>query len=101
MRIEVYLVLAAAMVGIGVGTALSRRNMISIIMSIITAGSGAMIAMATLGHGSDQEKNDGMLFAMVLGAILLVLMVVGCALAYRRFMSTGTTNIGDGNQLRH
>ncbi len=100
MQIEVYLVLAATLVGIGLGSALSRRNIIAIVMSITTAGTGALIAMATLGHGADKQ-NDGMLFALVLGAVLLVLMVLGCALAYRRFMATGNTNIGDGNQLRH
>jgi NADH:ubiquinone oxidoreductase subunit K len=100
MQVEVYLVLSATLVGIGLGSALSRRNIISIVMSIITAGMGALIAMATLGHG-DAKNNDGMLFAMVLGAVLLVSMVLGCALAYRRFMSTGTTNISDANELRH
>lgn len=100
MPIEVYLVLSATLVGIGLGSALSRRNILSIVMSIVTAGAGALIAMATLGHDAESQ-NDGMLFALVLGAVLLVLMVLGCSLAYRRFMASGTTNIGDGNRLRH
>ena len=100
MPIEIYLILAATLVGIGIGSALSRRNIIAIVMSITTAGAGALIAMATLGHDTDKQ-NDGLLFALVLGAVLMVLMVLGCALAYRRFMSTGTTNIGDRNELRH
>ncbi|MBI3543993.1 MAG: NADH-quinone oxidoreductase subunit K [Deltaproteobacteria bacterium] len=100
MQVEVYLILSATLVGIGIGSALSRRNIISIVVAVITAGTGALIAMATVGHGSDTH-DDGMLFAMVLGAILLVLMTLGCALAYRRFMSTGTTNISDANELRH
>lgn len=100
MQIKIYLILAAALVGIGIGSALSKRNMISLIMAITTAGTGALIAMATLGY-ENEKQNDGLLFALVLGASLLILIVMGCALAYRRFMSNGTTNIGDGNQLRH
>lgn len=100
MQIEVYLILSALLLGLGIGSALSRRNMISIIMAITTAGTGALIAMATLAHESDKQ-NDGLLFALVLGAVLLILIVMGCALTYRRFMSSGTTNIGDGNELRH
>lgn len=100
MRIEVYLVLAAALVGIGLGSALSRRNIISIVMAIMTAGAGALIAMVTIGRGAERQ-NDALLFAMVLGAVLFVLMVLGCAMVYRRYMSTGTTDIGDGNKLRH
>lgn len=101
MHIEIYLLLSSALVGIGIGSALSRKNMISIVMSIVTAGAGAMIAMATLGRGDSQAHDDGLLFSMVLGAVLLVMVVLGCALSYRRFMSSGTANIGDGNQLRH
>ena len=100
MQIEVYLALAAILVGLGLGSAISRRNIIAIVMAIVTAGSGALIAMATIGRESE-AKNDGLLFALVLGAVLLVLMVLGCALAYRRYISAGTTNIGDGNRLRH
>lgn len=100
MQTEVYLILSSLLAGIGIGSALSRRNIISLVMAIITAGSGAMIAMATLDH-LDNKTSDGMLFALVLSAVLLVLMVLGCALAYRRFMSTGTTNISDANELRH
>jgi NADH:ubiquinone oxidoreductase subunit K len=97
---QVYLLLSAALVGIGLGSALSRSNIISIVMSIVTAGLGALVAMATLDRHS-RGHNDGMLFALCWGAVLLALMVLGCALAYRRYMSSGTTNIGDGNQLRH
>jgi len=100
MQAEYYLILSAALVGIGIGSALSRRNIISIVMSITTAGLGALVAMASLDRQL-ANANDGMLFALCLGAVLLIFIVLGCALAYRRFMATGTTNIGDGNELRH
>lgn len=100
MPIEHYLILSAALLGIGVGAALYRGNIISIVMSITTAGAGALIAMATL-DGTSETAKDGTLFALCMGAILLVYIVLGCTLAYRRFMSSGATNIGEENKLRH
>ena len=100
MLIKYYLILSAALVGIGIGAALSRRNLIAIIMSISTAACGVLIAMATL----DREtvgSAEGMLFALCLGVVLLIMITLWCALAYRRYISSGATNIDDGNQLRH
>lgn len=100
MRIEYYLVLAATLVGIGIGSALSRSNLISIVMSIVTAGAGAVIAMAAF-ERQTPKNDDAKLFALCLGATLMIMIVLGCALAYRRFMASSTTDISDGNQLRH
>lgn len=100
MPTEHYLILSAALVGIGVGSALYRRNIISIVMSIVTAGTGAVIAMVALDAPSNANK-DGMLFALCISAVLLIYIVMGCSLAYRRFMSSGVTDIDDGNKLRH
>lgn len=100
MQVEHYLILSAALVGIGVGSALYRNNIISIVMSVTTSGLGALVAMAALDNNPSAQK-DGMLFALCIGAVLLIYIVMGCSLAYRRYMSSGATNIGEANQLRH
>jgi NADH:ubiquinone oxidoreductase subunit K len=100
MYVEFYLVLSAALVGIGLGSALYRRNLIAITMSIVTAGAGAVVAMTVLDQGA-KGKTDGLLFALSLGSMLIIVFVLGCALAYRRYMATGITNVSDGNELRH
>jgi NADH:ubiquinone oxidoreductase subunit K len=104
MPIEFYLVLSAALVGIGIGAALSRRNLIAIVMALTTSGLGALVAMAALnqynGNQGDGSK-DGMLFAFCIGAILLVQIVLGCVLTYRRYIASGATNVDDGNELRY
>jgi NADH:ubiquinone oxidoreductase subunit K len=101
MQIEIYVILAAVLIGIGVGSALSRRNIISVVMAVATAGAGTLIAMATVGRESEAQQNDGMLFALVLGAVILVTIVLGCALAYRRYVSAKVTDVGAGNRLRY
>ena len=98
MHAELHLVVAAALVGLGIGSALSRRNIIAIIMAIVTSGSGAILAMAALSH---RGGGDALLFALVLGAVLLALVATGCALAYRRHLSQETAEIDAGNELRH
>jgi NADH:ubiquinone oxidoreductase subunit K len=100
MQIEFYLALAATLVGVGIGSALSRRNILAVVMSIVIAGTGAVIAMSTFDFRAGRYS-DGMLFALCLGIILLVFVVLGCVLAYRRFCANGTTSISERNQLRH
>lgn len=100
MDVELHLVLSATLFAIGVGSALSKRNLISIIMAICTAGLGAIIALAALDRQTTRD-NDGILFAFCLGGVLLAWIILGGVLAYRRFVVSGSTNIDDDNELRH
>lgn len=101
MPVEFYVVLAVIMLGIGAGTVLSRRNLVSAIFGLVTCGLGAVVAMAAFNAGRPNEGTDGMLFALCIAVVLMVFVVLGCALMYRRHLSEGTTDVTEGNRLRH
>ncbi|MEW6057427.1 MAG: NADH-quinone oxidoreductase subunit K [Bdellovibrionota bacterium] len=100
MQIELYLVLSAVLVGIGIASALSRGSILAVIMGLTTAGMGALVAMAAF-HQNEPNSSDGMFFALCVATMILNTIILGCTLTYRRFMASGTTNIGEKNELRH
>jgi NADH:ubiquinone oxidoreductase subunit K len=100
MPIEGCFLLAAALMGIGIGSALFRRNLVAVLIAIHTAGAGAIVAMAAFG-AQGGKRNDSLLFALSLGVVLLFMLVLGAALAYRRFVASRSTTVGEGSALRN
>lgn len=100
MRNEVFLILSSILFGIGAAAALVRASVLSMIMNIVTAFSGVILAVVVLSANS-AKAGEGQLFAMTLVVMLVGVMVVGCAVAYRRYMAAGVRELDEKIELRH
>jgi hypothetical protein len=50
---------------------------------------------------TDPSNLEGIVFGFCAIIVVLLNVIIGCSLAYRRFMASGVKNISEGNQLRN
>lgn len=98
MQSKIYLILSIFLVTVGIGSALSRRNLIAVTMAICTAQIGVLVFLALL--SAADQKSDVLCFAFCLAFVTIEQIVVGSVLGYRRFVSANTREIVRKNQLR-
>lgn len=110
MSLEAYVAIGSLLVGLGVGSALHRRSVVAIAMSLATAALGIVILMvlmdrvhaarAAAGGQAAQPASEGAVFALCLGVVSLLWIAMGCSIAYRRLLSGKTSNVGENIELR-
>lgn len=100
MNTEFYIIVSILMVSIGLGSVLGRKNIFAIIQAIVTCFLGVLILVQALSRVSN-TASDSLMFSFCLVLLMLLYVVIGCAIGYRRFFSTNVTSITEKNQLRH
>ena len=94
MTKEIYLILAALLIGSGFTASLFRRNFFAVAMNLMTAMLGALILFSCLGK-------EGIFFGFCMLAVFLIMMILACVLAYRRFLAVGVVNLNEKNELEN
>ncbi len=89
--IEHLFMLSGLLIGIGLSAALVRKSMIFILMAVVTLGSGVIIIFSALNE--NLETSEGFLFAFCVGIVFFLYLILGMALAYRRFLTSHTIDI--------
>ena len=98
MEQQIYLALGAILIGLGIASMLSRKNIFSILLAFINAMLGVLVVFGVL---IKKDSLDGMLFLLALCAVLFLLIIIGCVVAYRRHMSMGSIDITEASSLKN
>lgn len=95
-----YLIVGAALFGIGVAAVLSQRNTIMILMGIeiiLTAAVLNLMAFWRFGHVTNYDAH---VFAIVIITVGAVEMAAGLGLALLLFRQRGTSNVDEVGELK-
>jgi NADH-quinone oxidoreductase subunit K len=95
-----YLALAAALFCIGLYAALSRRNMITMLMGIVMMLNGVIVNLAAFWRYLETGDVSGQTFALFVCFIAVAELAVGLALSVRLWRTCGTASPGDLDSLK-
>ncbi|MGE4232102.1 MAG: NADH-quinone oxidoreductase subunit K [Bacteriovoracia bacterium] len=100
MQTEVLFILAVGLVGVGTSGALIRRNVVSVILSLVTAahGVGLAVFLTFLVHS---KTNDGIVFGFTWIFIVFSWFLTGLVISYNRWISAKTNQLGVKTRLRN
>ena len=95
-----YLALAAALFCIGLYAALSRRNMITMLMGIVMMLNAVIVNLAAFWRYSETGAISGQAFVLFVYSIAVAELAVGLALSVKLWRACGTASPGDLDSLK-
>ena len=100
MTLDHYLVIGALLFVIGIFGALTRRNILGILMSIELMFNAANVNLAAFNHFLHPQGVEGQALAIFIITIAAAEIVVGLALVFSIFRSTDTIYAEEFNLLK-
>lgn len=100
MTLAHYLVLGGALFLVGIYGALTRRNVIGILMSIELMFNGANVNLAAFNHYLHPGAAQGMAVALFVITVAAAEVVVGLALVLAIYRNSATVYVQDFNLLK-
>ncbi|HRK02176.1 MAG TPA: hypothetical protein PLH57_05875 [Oligoflexia bacterium] len=94
------LVLAAILLGLGIGGALFRTNLVVLFAALQTAAAGAVLAICAIGTASETARNTAQIFALIVTVSMSMSSVLGYIIFFSRFRAVKRSNINDAVELR-
>lgn len=94
------LVVAALLLGFGVGGALYRSNLVMILVSIQSAITGVILAVCSIGAMSEQTRSAAHVFALTIAFAMCMITITGYVLFFSRFKATKQSDINASIELR-
>jgi NADH:ubiquinone oxidoreductase subunit K len=95
-----YLMLSAALFGLGLYGFLTKRNLIAILMSIELMLNAVNLNLVAFSRYTDADAVAGQVFAMFIIAVAAAEVAVGLALAYSIHRGRRTLHVDDLNWLK-
>lgn len=104
MQVEVCLILASVLIGLGFFGLLEHKNLVSILAALQSCVMGLLLALVILGqigpHGSLSHR-DSLLFGFGLIIFFSISLIVSFGVVFRRFKESRTFKVSENNHLRH
>ncbi len=94
------LVVAAALLAIGLYGALSQTNLVMIMMGVELMLAGAMLNMVAFWRYLHPEVYAGQMFVLVLMTVMALEMAVGFGVGTARFRAKGSVEMEEAVELR-
>jgi len=95
-----YLLLGAALFGLGLYGLITKRNLIAVLMSIELMLNSVNLNLIAFSRYTQVDATAGQVFALFVIAVAAAEVAIGLALAYAIYRGRRTVNIDDLNWLK-
>ena len=101
MSLELFLLLAAALVSIGLYGALSQQSVVMLMMGLELLLNGVIVAASAFWFFLSREAPDGQVLVLVVVAAMTIEMAVGFAVQTLIYRSSGIDMTDMATELQH